>query len=289
MQNKMKHTIPYLLAKYLKLSLAIVFLSCFGLHAQNEENSEPDWAVNSSNYSSNLSLIGDFYLNEEPFDSANIIAAFVDGTVRGTSTVESYGDGYVFLMTIYGNTAGEEIEFKAWIADATEDSVVDIEETIEFVPNGTVGSVSSPQVFTSYRNFDFSPSLTGIVDQSVHMGEGFTSFDLNDFLVVRDQDTLLFTATQGDYISVSQADGVITLDPQSGWIGSEDIIFTVTELTENGYSDSDTATFTQLRTDVAPVISEIEDQTVGPNGSFISFDMNDFIVELDDDSLTYEY
>ena len=289
MQNKMKHTIPYLLAKYLKLSLAIVFLSCFGLHAQNEENSEPDWAVSSSNYSSNLSLIGDFYLNEEPFDSANIIAAFVDGTVRGTSTVESYGDGYVFLMTIYGNTAGEEIEFKAWIADATEDSVVDIEETIEFVPNGTVGSVSSPQVFTSYRNFDFSPSLTGIVDQSVHMGEGFTSFDLNDFLSVRDQDTLLFTATQGDYISVSQADGVITLDPQSGWIGSEDIIFTVTELTENGYSDSDTATFTQLRTDVAPVISEIEDQTVGPNGSFISFDMNEFIVELDDDSLTYEY
>ncbi|MFL3013265.1 MAG: tandem-95 repeat protein [Candidatus Neomarinimicrobiota bacterium] len=285
----MKHIIPYLLAKYLKLSLAIVFLSCFGLHAQNEENSEPDWAVSSSNYSSNLSLIGDFYLNEEPFDSANIIAAFVDGTVRGTSTVESYGDGYVFLMTIYGNTAGEEIEFKAWIADATEDSVVDIEETIEFVPNGTVGSVSSPQVFTSYRNFDFSPFLTGIVDQSVHMGEGFTSFDLNDFISVRDQDTLLFTATQGDYISVSQADGVITLDPQSGWIGSEDIIFTVTELTENGYSDSDTATFTQLRTDVAPVISEIEDQTVGPNGSFISFDMNDFIVELDDDSLTYEY
>ena len=51
----MKHTIPYLLAKYLKLSLAIFFLSCFGLHAQNEENSEPDWAVSSSNYSSNLS------------------------------------------------------------------------------------------------------------------------------------------------------------------------------------------------------------------------------------------
>ena len=74
MQNKMKHNSIYLLAKYLKLSLAIIFLSLSELDAQNEENSEPDWVVESSIYSSNLSLIGDFYLNEEPFDSDNIVA-----------------------------------------------------------------------------------------------------------------------------------------------------------------------------------------------------------------------
>tara|TARA_B110000008_G_scaffold142612_2_gene144267 strand:- start:1226 stop:10687 length:9462 start_codon:yes stop_codon:yes gene_type:complete len=289
MQNKTKHISIYLLAKYLKLSLAIIFLSLSELDAQNEENSEPDWVVESSSYSSNLSLIGDFYLNEEPFDSDNIVGAFVDGVVRGRAEATSYGSDFRYLMTIYGNTAGEEIEFKAWIADAAEDSIMDIEETIEFVPNGTVGSVSSPQVFTSYRNFDFSPSLTGIVDQSVHMDEGFASFDLNDFLSVRDQDTLLYTATQGDYISVGQADGVITLEPQNGWVGSEDIIFTVTELTENGYSDSDTATFTQLRTDVPPIIAGINDEIVGPNGFFTAFDLDDFITEQDGDSLSYEF
>ena len=33
----------------------------------------PDWSVNSGDYSSNLSLIGSFYYNDEPFDGLNMV------------------------------------------------------------------------------------------------------------------------------------------------------------------------------------------------------------------------
>ena len=54
----------------------------------------------------------------------------------------TYGDGYVYLITIYGNT-GETVTFRAWVAE--EDAVVDVEESITFTP-GVMGTLSSRTV-----------------------------------------------------------------------------------------------------------------------------------------------
>ena len=246
----------------------------------------PDWSVDVEEYSSSLSLVSEFYLNEEVFDSQNIVGAFVGEECRGVSTVAAYGDGYVNLITIYGNTAGETVTFKAWIAE--EDAVVDVEESIAFAP-GVMGTLSSPEQFNAFQNFDFAPSLTGIPDQTVHMGDNFATIALSDYLIVEDSDDLLWTTSTATNFTISLSEDVITLTPQDNWVGSETIIFTVTELTENGYSDSDTAIFTQLRPDNPPIISGIPDRVIGPNGTFPSFDLGDYITEIDDDLLTYDY
>ena len=246
----------------------------------------PDWSVDAEEYSSSLSLVSEFYLNQEVFDSQNIVGAFVGEECRGVSTVAAYGDGYVYLITIYGNTAGETVTFKAWVAD--EDAVVDVEESITFTP-GVMGTLSSPEQFNAFQNFDFAPSLTGIPDQTVHMGDNFATITLSDYLTVEDSDELLWTTSTATNFTISLSEDVITLTPQDNWVGSETIIFTVTELTENGYSDSDTAIFTQLRPDNPPIISGIPDRVIGPNGTFPSFDLDDYITEIDDDVLTYDY
>ena len=246
----------------------------------------PDWSVDVEEYSSSLSLVSEFYLNEEVFDSQNIVGAFVGEECRGVSTVAAYGDGYVYLITIYGNTAGETVTFRAWVAE--EDAVVDVEESITFTP-GVMGTLSSPKQFNAFQNFDFAPSLTGIPDQTVHMGDNFATITLSDYLIVEDSDELLWTTSTATNFTISLSEDVITLTPQDNWVGSETIIFTVTELTENGYSDSDTAIFRQLRPDNPPIISGIPDRVIGPNGTFPSFDLDDYITEIDDDVLTYDY
>ena len=246
----------------------------------------PEWSVDVEEYSSSLSLVSEFYLNEEVFDSQNIVGAFVGEECRGVSTVAAYGDGYVYLITIYGNTAGETVTFKAWVAE--EDAVVDVEESIAFAP-GVMGTLSSPEQFNAFQNFDFAPSLTGIPDQTVHMGDNFATITLSDYLTVEDSDELLWTTSTATNFTISLSEDVITLTPQDNWVGSETIIFTVTELTENGYSDSDTAIFTQLRPDNPPIISGIPNRVIGPNGTFPSFDLDDYITEIDDNVLTYDY
>ena len=77
--------------------------------------------------------------------------------------------------------------------------------------------------------------------------------------------------------------------PDSSWIGSEQIIFTVTEVTSIGHSSSDTAIFTQLRADTPPLLSEIPDQFIGENGNFVPINIQDYVTELDGDSISFNY
>ena len=54
-----------------------------------------------------FSMIGEFYLNESLFSSSNIVGAFVGEECRGIASSTAVGDGYLYLMTIYGNISPE--------------------------------------------------------------------------------------------------------------------------------------------------------------------------------------
>ena len=265
--------------KFKKNIFLILLLACY-LQAE-----QPSWSVDPGDYSSSLSLVGDFYYNTESFSGVNLIGAFYGGECRGVATGSVYGVGYIYMLTIYGENSGEELTFKAWIA--AEDTILNVEEGITFVPGSTIGSLATPEVFNTYLDYDFPISISDIPDQSAHLGVDFVSFNLSDYVTVQDSDDQLFSASGGYNISVNLSDDFVTLVPQDNWIGSETIVFTVTELTDNGYSSSDTATFTVLRADVPPEIANVPDQVIGSNGTFASMDLNDYINEYDTDSLSY--
>ena len=89
----------------MKSQLKIVFLLhiFFGGFVNGQE---PNWEVNEGEFSSSMSLIGEFYLNESLFSSSNIVGAFVGEECRGIASSTAVGDGYLYLMTIYGNISG---------------------------------------------------------------------------------------------------------------------------------------------------------------------------------------
>ena len=215
-----------------------------------------------------------------------MVGAFdTNGEVRGVATGTVYDTDYLYLITIYGNNAVEEITFKAWIA--AEDSVLAVTESIQFVPDGTIGTLASPEIFNVYSNYDFAPVLSGIPDQSIHMGEEFVDIYLNDYLTVGDDDAIIFSTSQGTNIQVSQSGDQIEFSPIENWIGTEDIIFIATELTNNGYYATDTASFTVLKEDNAPFFSPIPNQIIGSNGTFATVDLLEYLTELDEDSLSF--
>ena len=108
----------------MKSQLKIVFLLhiFFGGFVNGQE---PNWEVNEGEFSSSMSLIGEFYLNESLFSSSNIVGAFVGEECRGIASSTAVGDGSLYLMTIYGNISGEAILLKAWIA--SDDEIVNID------------------------------------------------------------------------------------------------------------------------------------------------------------------
>ena len=270
----------------MKSQLKIVFLLhiFFGGFVNGQE---PNWEVNEGDFSSSMSLIGEFYLNESLFSSSNIVGAFVGEECRGIASSTTVGDGYLYLMTIYGNISGEAILLKAWIAN--DDEIVNIEESIDFSSNEIIGSISDPIQFNAYLNFDFPPVISGIPDQTIHMGEEFATITLSEFLTLEDNNELVWTTSEADNITINKSNDVITLIPDSSWIGSEQIIFTVTEVTSIGHSSSDTAIFTQLRADTPPLLSEIPDQFIGENGNFVPINIQDYVTELDGDSISFNY
>ena len=270
----------------MKSQLKIVFLLhiFFGGFVNGQE---PNWEVNEGEFSSSMSLIGEFYLNESLFSSSNIVGAFVGEECRGIASSTAVGDGYLYLMTIYGNISGEAILLKAWIAN--DDEIVNIEESIDFSSNEIIGSISDPIQFNAYLNFDFPPVISGIPDQTIHMGEEFATITLSEFLTLEDNNELVWTTSEADNITINKSNDVITLIPDSSWIGSEQIIFTVTEVTSIGHSSSDTAIFTQLRADTPPLLSEIPDQFIGENGNFVPINIQDYVTELDGDSISFNY
>lgn len=80
----------------------------------------------------------------------------------------------------------------------------------------------------------------------------------------------------------------VTLDiVDENWQGSETVVFTAKDTgTVFAYADSDPATFTVLL-DRAPQIMDIPDQVVPFGAEFAPFDLDDYLVELDGDPVSW--
>jgi hypothetical protein len=118
--------------------------------ASFDPSNPASWSVDPSYYQSSMVVVGtlDFGggLSTDPEDK---VAAFVDGSCRGVASsclVEELGEYRVGLV-VYGNTAGEEVQFLLY--DASEDQVYLHTETLGYEPNGLIGTFAEPYRFES--------------------------------------------------------------------------------------------------------------------------------------------
>jgi len=118
----------------------------------------PDWSVNPADYQYNGSVTSKVYIDGTEVGSADdLVAAFVDGEVRavinGLSQPPFLGGGYAFYLMVFSNSpTGETVNFKYY--DAINDEVIDMNETLEFVSDMTLGTASDPFMLSGESSSD---------------------------------------------------------------------------------------------------------------------------------------
>ncbi len=107
------------------------------------------WSVDATQYEHNMTLIGMFQYDNTNATMVDMeLGAFVGEEIRGAAQavyIENL-DAYMFFLTSYANTNGEQFHFKLY--DPSTGEVLDMEEKIMFSPNFHQGSIGSPVPFT---------------------------------------------------------------------------------------------------------------------------------------------
>ncbi|MFC1731113.1 SUMF1/EgtB/PvdO family nonheme iron enzyme [candidate division KSB1 bacterium] len=154
----------------------------------------PTWSVNPANYSNSMTMTAELIIYEEvSSDPSDIVGVFVEEECRGLALgiLFSPTGEYIFSLTIYSNTSGETLTFKAW--DNSECEVYDIGETYTFVPDANVGDGLSP------FQLNYPPVW---VEQTINLNAGWTWFSLYVDPANAAIDSVLksLTPAQGDII-----------------------------------------------------------------------------------------
>ncbi|MBT6996824.1 MAG: cadherin repeat domain-containing protein, partial [Prolixibacteraceae bacterium] len=138
---------------------------------------QPGWDVTPNQYVYSMTITGqvttDGYLSTDESDK---VAAFIDGECRGVTNVKyvsAINEYYVFLM-VYSNDPIGTVNFKIWDDSAGEEFA--IKQTLSFVVNDIVGSISSPFLFSSSA----LNSESGLLSFSIPNQEGPTSISGTD-------------------------------------------------------------------------------------------------------------
>jgi len=309
------------------------------VEAPVEPDARPGWSVTPTDFIMSMTVTAQVQSQGNIMDgSGHTLAAFSGEECRGTAVPTYFSGTWIYFMSVYANSAGEEITFRFYdehnqqdlpirealefssgasfgspqspyelnaghfLLDIDENSLVTVEkveelwagsETINFIVTdvGTLHDYSdtSSAVFTVFQ--DYAPVVSGIEDQTVEQSVDFATFDLDDYLTELDGHVVAWSISGETNLDVTiDADNVATVTPLNpDWTGSEDITFTVTDQTASGFYTSDVATFTILPYDNPPVLSGVPDQSVGYYQPFESFYLDDYLTELDNDSLMWNY
>lgn len=105
----------------------------------------PDWEVAENEFEHTMSLVAFLNVKGRILGGENDrVAAFVDGMCRGVTKltgVKGQQDRFAYL-TIFGNSNNELVQFK--IYDASDDSIIDVEQTLVFRINEHKGNLLQP-------------------------------------------------------------------------------------------------------------------------------------------------
>jgi hypothetical protein len=165
-------------------------------------------------------------------------------------------------------------------------------ETITFTATDPLGaSGSDPAVFT-VTSVNDAPVVSGIPDQTINEGQTFVGINLNNYVGDVDHSVaaMIWSYSGNSALTVS-IDGTnyatITI-PNIDWNGSETITFTASD---GSLSGSDAAVFRVNSVNDLPVVSNIPNQTVSEGSLFTTFDLDDFVADVDhtDAEITWTY
>jgi len=128
------------------------------------------WLVNSALYTYTMTMTAKLYIEGVASTDVNdLFGAFVGSECRGVAHPSYFPptNSYIVLMTIYSNSSGETMTFKAW--DNSVGKILNISETITFQPDANIGNALVP----------FELHTCDKITQSIMLNAGWTWFSLN--------------------------------------------------------------------------------------------------------------
>jgi len=133
----------------------------------------------------------------------------------------------------------------------------------------------------------FPPTVSGIPNQTIELGQSFNQFDLDNYVSDPDHNlselTWTTSGTNNLNVNINASSHMVTITANnSGWTGSETVTFRATD--PDGLFDEDNASFTINAAPVAPVVSGIQNQTIEMGQSFIDFDLDGYVSDADNDT-----
>jgi hypothetical protein len=154
------------------------------------------------------------------------------------------------------------------------------QEIITFIADDSHGGSDNVSVIFTVNG---KPQITrsNPIDQIIMEGENFKPFDLDDYVSDPDNtdNELTWQISGNIQLSVSiDSEHIVTVNkPSSDWIGSESIVFIVSD--PLGCTNSDTATFASLPEGAinALRVLDISDQTIVQGQSFEEIDLDNFV------------
>jgi hypothetical protein len=128
-----------------------------------------------------------------------------------------------------------------------------------------------------------TPVVSEIPNQTIAEGENFTSFSLDDYVTdPDDDDSIMVWSHWGETdLLVDITDGVATITvPNPEWNGAETIWFKACD--PGALCDSNEATFAVTAVNDTPAVTDIPDQTISEDQSFVSISLDDYVTDPDD-------
>jgi len=201
----------------------------------------------------------------------------LDDYIKDKETIDSdmlwsYTGNKKLLVTIKNRIASISVPDLDWYGS----------ETIIFSATDSDGGTVSDSVSFIVNAVNDPPVISDIPDQKTNEGEPFTTITLDDWIDDIDNSIseLTWTFTGNNELAISITDRTVTIHvPNENWNGEEYITFIATD--PEGLSASDGATFTVTEVNDAPVITDIQDQSIKEGETFLTISLNDFVNDVD--------
>ena len=135
-----------------------------------------------------------------------------------------------------------------------------------------------------------APIVAGIPDQTIPEGSTFATINLDNYVTDPDNSDaeMIWTKTGNSQLLVDITNRVATIIiPNADWYGSEAITFRATD--PGLLSGEDTATFTVTNVNDAPVVSDIQNQTIAEGNTFATINLDTYVTDIDnaDNEITW--
>ncbi|MFK7923623.1 MAG: T9SS type A sorting domain-containing protein [Bacteroidia bacterium] len=137
---------------------------------------------------------------------------------------------------------------------------------------------------------DYTPLWAEIPEQVIAERDSFPWLNLMDFVVRGDSDAVSFSLPDPGLMTRIEQDSFLVVNlPTANWAGEFMVELSVQDQSIHQLHSETLIAYKVIADDEPPLLTGIPDQRTGPGGGFANFDLRDYLMEFDGDSLAFDF